>query len=766
MTTEMGMRIVELRGALAPFSTPREGACTGRGFKVKRPRRRQRRPGVLLAAVLCLGWTVFGTPVSEVSATTGDIGFAGQSFPGVGNSPTSDKPQSKLWFNDGLWWATMFDSVSLTWHIFRLDRVTEHWVDTGTRVDDRPQTLSDALWDGQHLYIGSQWVTVSTVESPKASVSGRPARLYRYSYDAGTKTYQLDAGFPAAINNNSSESLTIDEDSTGRIWATWTQVSGSSSTGFTNAVYVNSSEDGQVWGTPTGLPVAGAHPGPDDISGIVAYGTNKIGVLWSNHLDETVYWAWRTDSQPLSNWTGGVAVHGTKRADDHVNLKAIQADAQGRVFAAVKTSYDELAGASSSSPQIELLIFKPGTGSWSSTTIGTLADCHTRPIVVLDEENAMVHVFATAPTTSGCPYSGAPGSIYEKVAPMDDPVFPPGRGTPVIRDAASAEMNNPTSSKQPVNSSTGLVVLASNTSTKRYWHADRAITPTTPVPTASFSASPTSGSPPLTVQLTDSSSGAPTAWAWNFGNGETSAEQNPSVTYTTAGTYAVSLTASNSSGSSAPATATITVTAPSAGIVRAGTSTSVATTSDAGLTIAAPAGTGAGDLLVSCLTLNGSSVSATGAPAGWTRLAAVTGVANPHVYGYYKVAGPSEPASYRWTYTSSVVSAGGIVRYTGASGLDAAVSTASGASATSGTVPGVTTATADAMLVGCVGINSGSTAVTISGPPGMTEAWDVGGKRHELDDGKQPTAGASGGRTWTFSASREWAGWLAALRPQ
>ena len=766
MTTEMGMRIVELRGALAPFSTPREGACTGRGFKVKRPRRRQRRPGVLLAAVLCLGWTVFGTPVSEVSATTGDIGFAGQSFPGVGNSPTSDKPQSKLWFNDGLWWATMFDSVSLTWHIFRLDRVTEHWVDTGTRVDDRPQTLSDALWDGQHLYIGSQWVTVSTVESPKASVSGRPARLYRYSYDAGTKTYQLDAGFPAAINNNSSESLTIDEDSTGRIWATWTQVSGSSSTGFTNAVYVNSSEDGQVWGTPTGLPVAGAHPGPDDISGIVAYGTNKIGVLWSNHLDETVYWAWRTDSQPLSNWTGGVAVHGTKRADDHVNLKAIQADAQGRVFAAVKTSYDELAGASSSSPQIELLIFKPGTGSWSSTTIGTLADCHTRPIVVLDEENAMVHVFATAPTTSGCPYSGAPGSIYEKVAPMDDPVFPPGRGTPVIRDAASAEMNNPTSSKQPVNSSTGLVVLASNTSTKRYWHADRAITPTTPVPTASFSASPTSGSPPLTVQLTDSSSGAPTAWAWDFGNGETSTEQNPSVTYTTAGTYTVSLTASNSSGSSAPATATITVTAPSAGIVRAGTSTSVATTSDAGLTIAAPAGTGAGDLLVSCLTLNGSSVSATGAPAGWTRLAAVTGVANPHVYGYYKVAGPSEPASYRWTYTSSVVSAGGIVRYTGASGLDAAVSTASGASATSGTVPGVTTATADAMLVGCVGINSGSTAVTISGPPGMTEAWDVGGKRHELDDGKQPTAGASGGRTWTFSASREWAGWLAALRPQ
>jgi hypothetical protein len=49
---------------------------------------------------------------------------------------------------------------------------------------------------------------------------------------------------------------------------------------------------------------------------------------------------------------------------------------------------------------------------------------------------------------------------------------------------------------------------------------------------------------------------------------------------------------------------------------------------------------------------------------------------------------------------------------------------------------------------------------------GMTQAWDIGGKRHELADGLQATAGASGTKTWTFNASREWAGWLTALRPQ
>jgi hypothetical protein len=105
-------------------------------------------------------------------------------------------------------------------------------------------------------------------------------------------------------------------------------------------------------------------------------------------------------------------------------------------------------------------------------------------------------------------------------------------------------------------------------------------------------------------------------------------------------------------------------------------------------------------------------------------------------------------------------------RYTGAAGLDAAASTAAGAAATSGTVPGVTTSTANAMLVGCAGINSGATSITITGPAGMSEVWDLGGKRHELDDALQAIPGASGAKTWSFSSSREWAGWLTALRPQ
>jgi PKD repeat protein len=85
-------------------------------------------------------------------------------------------------------------------------------------------------------------------------------------------------------------------------------------------------------------------------------------------------------------------------------------------------------------------------------------------------------------------------------------------------------------------------------------------------PTASFSGSPTSGDYPLTVQFTDGSSGDPTSWSWNFGDGGSSTAQNPSHTYTAAGTYTVSLTVANADGSDTMTrTGYITATEPGTG---------------------------------------------------------------------------------------------------------------------------------------------------------------------------------------------------------
>lgn len=74
------------------------------------------------------------------------------------------------------------------------------------------------------------------------------------------------------------------------------------------------------------------------------------------------------------------------------------------------------------------------------------------------------------------------------------------------------------------------------------------ITPNNDPPSAAFTATPTQTCDGI-VQFTDLSSDLPTSWAWTFGDGGTSTDQNPLYTYTTTGTYTVSLTVTNANGS-------------------------------------------------------------------------------------------------------------------------------------------------------------------------------------------------------------------------
>ncbi len=96
--------------------------------------------------------------------------------------------------------------------------------------------------------------------------------------------------------------------------------------------------------------------------------------------------------------------------------------------------------------------------------------------------------------------------------------------------------------------------------------AQAAVGGTGPVaPVASFTGTPVSGNAPLNVVFTDASTGSPTGWSWTFGDGGTATTQNPSHTYTAAGTYTVALTVSNAAGSNTQTrTGYITVTTGSA----------------------------------------------------------------------------------------------------------------------------------------------------------------------------------------------------------
>lgn len=80
-------------------------------------------------------------------------------------------------------------------------------------------------------------------------------------------------------------------------------------------------------------------------------------------------------------------------------------------------------------------------------------------------------------------------------------------------------------------------------------------------PTAAF----TFGCTDLTCAFTDASSdtdGRVVSWSWSFGDGSTSAEQNPVRSYASAGSYTVRLTATDDRGAASTTSQTVSVTAP------------------------------------------------------------------------------------------------------------------------------------------------------------------------------------------------------------
>lgn len=87
--------------------------------------------------------------------------------------------------------------------------------------------------------------------------------------------------------------------------------------------------------------------------------------------------------------------------------------------------------------------------------------------------------------------------------------------------------------------------------------------PPNQAPTADFSSS--EGVGPRQIDFFDGSfdpDGTVVSWAWEFGDGSTSTQQNPTHTYATAGTYTVRLTVTDEDGATGTTTQSVTVTDP------------------------------------------------------------------------------------------------------------------------------------------------------------------------------------------------------------
>lgn len=390
---------------------------------------------VVVALLLVVGMPT----VPTAQAVPTDVGYRDFSFSASGvSAPTGQKPQSKLWFADGSWWGALFSVSDSAFTVHRLDWGTQTWTNTGIVIDTRNSARVDTLWDGNALYTVSGTTGTTGV-----------AKVMRFDYNSGTGTYSLASGFPVTVSPNGAESFVFDKDAAGNLWVTWTQ---------DLAVYVTRSSGSETnWVSPFVLPLPGAADlTADDTSAVVAFGSS-IGVMWSNQNDETMFFAIHADGAPDSEWILNPALSLPEYADDHINLKALQSTSDGRVFAVTKTSLN-----AASAPLILLLTMSP-EGNWSRTTFGTVAENHTRPLLLLDESNDRIYVFAASPCCSG-------GTIYYKETSITNPNFAPGLGNIFIQSSLDPKINNISSTKQPLTAASGLLAIAGDDSTKFYLH--------------------------------------------------------------------------------------------------------------------------------------------------------------------------------------------------------------------------------------------------------------------------------------------------------
>ncbi|HKZ78701.1 MAG TPA: hypothetical protein VJ124_10395 [Pyrinomonadaceae bacterium] len=303
--------------------------------------------------------------------------------------------------------------------------------------------MPDVLWDGSNLFV-MIW------KSPSQ------ATLYKYTYDPLSKSHSLISGFPINIplRGGSAPALVLEEDSKGKLWATYAGTEGPLADGNIHVIW-STSADHTVWNTTGAELESGLVPNIQEISAIVHFGGNKIGVVWSNRPGMEIAFRYHIDGEAETIWSAkeivdsGLGPRGLGPvANDHLSIKAA---ADGHLFLVAKDHDNDGTPAHQNESRIWLYV-RGLTGSWGSKTIvqPDLSQLPTRPVLLLDGTNNAAYVIY---------HDSASGHNFIAQSTLDNPAF----SVPCPFSIAPA--SNPTSTKQNVSASSGLMAAASTGAT-------------------------------------------------------------------------------------------------------------------------------------------------------------------------------------------------------------------------------------------------------------------------------------------------------------
>jgi PKD repeat protein len=260
------------------------------------------------------------------------------------------------------------------------------------------------------------------------------------------------------------------------------------------------------------------------------------------------------------------------------------------------------------------------------------------------------------------------------------------------------------------------------------------------------------------------------SYQWDFGDGGSSSQANPSHTYADAGTYQVSLTVTDAGGVTDTATKALTVSA--AGIAFVGADESQANATNQTVTVPSPVSAGDGMVLVT--TVASDTVTPT-APAGWTQVGRTTSSRTTSTVWQRVATGGDAGSNVRVTFSAQAKATVSLFAYSGTS-TTAPVLAFQGTGETTSraghTTPTVNVSTSNAWALSYWADNS-STTTSWNLPAGVTSRSTVCGTGGghictAAADSNGPVSGNQyGGLTATAdSASAKAVMWTVLLDPR
>ena len=267
-------------------------------------------------------------------------------------SPTTDKPQSKLWYWAKSWWALLPRSSGPS-----LWQRTE----TGWQENRSVGKALTGIPGRADVWADADEVTAVSVADTSLTVFRLTARQSSSEVQWHT---QIMATLMPPVSGQAIETATIAQDKTGRWWV-------AADAGTSICVW-SAPADGKNWSAPHVLTNG---IGEDDIC-TIAVVPGGVGVIWSDQVRDQITLRKHLNGRPTTQWESPeIAEAGNKTADDHLNT-ALGADST--LWVVTKNSVDRVG-----QPQLVLRIRSP-KGQWINRPFANLDSiCQpTRPVII------------------------------------------------------------------------------------------------------------------------------------------------------------------------------------------------------------------------------------------------------------------------------------------------------------------------------------------------------------------------------------------------